>query len=263
MDNPTPARGGLYGWVQRKPRAAFWTTMLVTLVIGASIGGAAASNGAELDAAKADGLAAKGRLAMINGERDQLREDLDGAKRRADAAEARIKELTARAEVPDFRGKQAGLAHDNDLVDDIGWEIKTVQQVSAAAAPGIVLTQSPKPGKMLKRGQTITLVAAKKPPPKPPEWVTIASFSGAGEKRTDEFKIPSGLQTRISYRFTGDTNAFMTLKRPGDDEFGGDLLFNEIGDFADSTRIYDSGKFYLEVGDGNWAVDIQVFKRPS
>jgi len=262
MDNGSPARGGLYGWVQRKPATAFWATLVVALFVGLSIGGGAASNGDELDAAKADGHAAEGRRAVIEGERDQLREDLGAANERADTAEARITELTARAEVPDFTGKQAGRAHGNRLVEEIGWEIKTVQQVSTAAAPGVVLRQAPKAGKLLKRGQTITLIAAKEPPPKPPQWVTIASFSGSGEKRTDEFRIPKGLKARIAYTFTGDTNASMWLKRPSDDEFGGDLLFNEIGDFADSTRIYDSGTFYLEIGTGNWNADVQVFKRP-
>ena len=38
-------------------------------------------------------------------------------------------------------------------------------------------------------------------------------------------------------------------------------MLNEIGDFSDTTRLYDSeGKHYLKINGGTWSVQVQAFK---
>lgn len=46
----------------------------------------------------------------------------------------------------------------------------------------------------------------------------------------------------------------------GGEEYDGDLLLNEIGNFDQTTRIYEPGEYYFEACCGNWTVEVQVFK---
>ena len=251
----------MFGWVARKPKLAFWLTLGLSLFVGLVIGVAAASNQAELDKQTARADQAETKLAQVSDERDDFENQLADAKEENASLAAQVKTLSAKGEVPDFTDQDIGDAEDEDVIDAYDWRIKTVREISDRA-PGTVISQSPEEGTVLKAGRSITLTVAKKPPPKPPEWVTIRSFSGSGATNTDEFRIPRGSKARLQYIFTGDTNAILALARPGD-EFGGDLLLNEIGDYASSTRVYDSGTFYLDVEGGSWTVNVQVFKRPE
>jgi hypothetical protein len=261
--SPEPRASGLFGWVSRKPKSAFWSTLLVALFVGLGIGAAAASNTEELEAAN-DRAAKRGTdLAAVSAERDELRAALADATDRAEAAEERIERLTAKAAVPDFTGARLSEAHDHQLVDELDWRIRTREKVTDAAPAGHVIAQSVSEGKVLKAGRSITLSVAKKPPPKPPEWVTVASFSGSGAKHTDEFTIPRGVKARIAYDFQGDTNAIMSLEDPGGDPLAGDLLLNEIGAYSDVTRVYTPGRWYLDVEGGAWSIQVQLFKRPD
>jgi hypothetical protein len=216
----------------------------------------------ELDNAKASAVDARQQLADVTGERDTLKSQLADVRDENGELTARVKTLSAKGEVPDFTGQDVDAARDVEQVSDYDWRVKTVSQ-NSDRVPGTVIAQSPGEGASLKAGRSITLTVAKKAPPKPKQWVTVRSFAGSGAKKTDELSIPDGAHARLKYVFTGDTNAIMSLMRPGDDEFGGDLLFNEIGDYADTTRVYNSGTFYLDVEGGTWQIDVQVFKRPS
>jgi PASTA domain len=262
--------GRVFSKVAARPRAAFWTILAVGLVVGFAIGATGASNGSEVDAANARAAKSGGQLESTtrelqntSAERDDLSARLDDLTERADKAEAKIKRLTAKAPAPDFTGRDADSARAADVVADLDWNLKTREQPTDEASPGTVIAQSVSKGRVLKSGATITLTVAKKPPPKPPTWVTIASFSGNGSQKTDEFKIPQGLKTRLSYNFVGDTNTIIELADPGGDPLSGDLLLNEIGSRSGSTRIYDPGRWYLDVEGGTWNIDVQVWKRPG
>jgi len=261
--------GRLFSKVAARPRAAFSIILALGVIVGFAIG-AAASNTSELDAANARAAKSGGQLASATrelnetaAERDELAARVDDLSDRAADAEATIKRLTAKAPAPDFTGRDVASARATDVVDDLEWNVKTREEPTDEAAPGTVIAQSVAKGRVLKSGATITLTVAKKPPPKPPTWVTIASFSGTGSKKTDEFRIPSGLKTRMTYNFVGDTNAIVELADPGGDPLSGDLLLNEIGSRSGSTRIYDPGRWYLDVDGGSWSVEVQVWKRPS
>jgi hypothetical protein len=257
-EQQTPAScRGFFGWIARKPKAAFWLTLAAALAVGSGIGAAGADQSDQLKSTQ-DRLAAaraatqnlQARLADASAERDRLADSLD-------AARSKIKRLTAAGEMPGLTGEYVGDARDDQVVKDLGWHVRTVSQPSDAE-PDTVIAQRPAEGTTVKRGRTVTLVVAV---PRPKSWKTVASFSGSGSKRTDEFRIPRGMKARITYSFTGDTNAILEIKKPGDGEFGGDLLLNEIGDYSDTTRLYDkSGNYYLDVEGGSWTVSVQVFK---
>lgn len=171
---------------------------------------------------------------------------------------SQLREATAEGKVPDVKGQDVSDARAQlgDLPFD--WRVKTVQQGSDAAI-GTVLAQKPAPSAELGHGQAITLTVAK---PLPKQWQTIVSLSGAGEKRTDEFTIPSGLKARLVYSFSGESNDIIEMKRPsqGPNDFG-DLLYNEIGAKQGDTRVYaSSGRHYLDVEGDSWTVQVQVFK---
>jgi beta-lactam-binding protein with PASTA domain len=268
METSTPPpRGGLFGWVQRRPKLAFWVTSVVALLIGIGIGAAGGADQAALDDAVADAGKANSQLAQVAKQRDQvakerdtLKSDLQAATERADAAEAAVKKLTAKGEVPDFTGASAENATDNELVASLGWKIRTVKRVTASAPPATVISQSPAEGKVLKSGRSITLTVAKKPPPKPAEWVTIKTLSGASSTKTDEFTIPRGVKARLVYSMPEDSNNAITLYRAPKEYI--DLLLNEIGPQQGSTRLYEPGRFYLDV-TGSYTIQVQVFKRPN
>lgn len=198
----------------------------------------------------------------------ELRGQLGKARQEADYAQGEVEELTeelqksrrqidllsAEGEVPDFTGRTAHEAR--KLAEPYEWEIKVKKQATDDAKPGVVIAQSVPEGKKLSRGRSITLTVAEEPPP---EWETVASFSGNGAMNTDEFKLPAG-KARVSYNFTGDSNTIIELIDPND-PLGGDLLLNEIGARSGTTRVYQPpGIYYFEIeGEGPWTVELQVF----
>jgi hypothetical protein len=71
---PSGSHGGLFGWVGRHPKSAFWLTAAVALVVGIGIGGASAgTDHSAVDQAKADAKEAHAQLAQVRCERDLLR----------------------------------------------------------------------------------------------------------------------------------------------------------------------------------------------
>jgi hypothetical protein len=193
-------------------------------------------------------------------ERDALKTKVDDAGSRADVAEAAVEKLSAKGEVPDFTGDDVDAARDDDLVDELDWKIRTVPTVTTSARPGTVISQRPREGKVLKSGRSITLTVAKKPPPKPKQWVTIQTLQGDSSTKTEEFRVPSGAKARLVYDMPQDGNNAITLYQAPKEYV--DLLLNEIGPQSGSTRLYEPGTFYLDVA-GAYTIQVQVYKRPS
>jgi len=224
--------------------------LVLGLLIGGAIGGGiAADTQTQLDDTRADLTATRSDLSDAREASANLRSD------RADLA-AQLKRATAKAEVPSLTG---GTVEDaQSKIEDLGtdWNVRARSQVSNEPE-GTVVAQLPTEGTILRRGRSVTLLVAK---PAPPSWKTIYTVSGSGSKRTDTFTIPAGLKIRVQYSFSGDTNAILSLNKPGD-ELEDDLLLNEIGDFSDTTRVYDkSGRYYFEIEGGSWNVSLQAFK---
>ena len=199
MDPSNTPRTGLYGWVERQPKVAFWVVLLVALFLGAGVGAAGGTDTSDIDAAKSDARDARSELASAKTERDGLRRDLEGERERADRAEAATKKLSAKAEVPDLTGDDEGAARGNDLVDQLGCKVRTVRETTTSAPAGTVIRQAPKEGSVLKSGRSITLTVARKPPPKPKQWVTTSTLQGASSTKTEEFRVPGGVKARLLY----------------------------------------------------------------
>ncbi|WP_354699027.1 hypothetical protein DSM112329_04728 [Paraconexibacter sp. AEG42_29] len=262
--------GGFRGLVRRRPVAWLVGTAIVALIVGAAAGQADTAPRADLDEAKQANV----RLTSANATLKQdvedararnatLEEARDKATREADNALAEARRITARGTVPSLVSGDVDEARDNSVVGDFEWKIRQQSRISGAT-PGTVIAQRPRPGATLARGAGITVVVAKKAPPKPKQWVTIYSLSGGGSRRTGEFRIPEGEKVRVRYSYGGDTNDTLQLKSPdeGDDSFG-DLIVNEIGPYSGVSRLYGkSGTYYLDVMGGSWDIAVQVFKRP-
>jgi beta-lactam-binding protein with PASTA domain len=242
-------------------------TLITALLVGIGLGAASATDQQALDDANAKADKAQLQLNAQRAEVRRLRVKADGLQTKADStAEAlqttntALKRATAKAEVPRFVGSDAADATDDQTVTQLHWKLRSNTQATDAASPGTVLSQIPKPGTVLKGGKTITLVVARRPPPKPKQWVTIKTFSGGSSTKTPEFHIPSGVKARLTYTMPQDSNNAITIYRAPSEYV--DLLLNEIGPQHGSTRLYQPGTFYLDV-DGAYTIDVQVFKRPS
>jgi hypothetical protein len=265
MQPPESGRfGRLFAWVSRKPKQAFWVTLGVSVLIGIGIGASTGSGSADADRANPNAHSgqldqARAELATVSRQRDALADQLATSRKRADTAEAAVKKLSAKAEVPDLTGHEASSARANELVEQLGWKVRAVRRTTTAAEAGTVISQSPREGKILKAGRSITLVVARKPPPKPKQWVTLKTLQGASSTKTEEFHVPSGLKARLRYSMPEDGNNAIILYRAPKEYI--DLVLNEIGPQQGSTRLYEPGTFYLDV-TGSYTIEVQVFKRP-
>lgn len=262
--------GGLRGQVRKRPIAWLVGVFLVALVAGTAIGQADSVPRTDLEKAEsanaklqAENSAQKRRADDAQTRVGELEKARDEAVDRADRATADARRITAKGKVPSFQGQSIEGARDREVLEDFDWRVTQSSSVSGAE-PGTVISQRPKAGATLNRGGTISLVVAKKAPPRPKQWVTVYSLSGAGSKRTGEFRIPSDKKVRVKYTYGGDSNDTLHLKTPeeGDDSFG-DLIVNEIGPYSGSSRLYGkSGTYYLDIDGGSWNIEVQVFKRP-
>lgn len=270
MTSPEPQDGGVRGLLRRRPITWLVVAAFVALIAGAGIGQSGGVPQADLDQAKEESTALRQKLAATERELDDsarqveaLTSERDEATDRAATAVADAKRMTAKGKVPNFSGRRVDGIRDSQIVEDFEWQVTQTSAISGAE-PGTVIKQDPQPGRSLDRGATVRLTVAKKAPPKPKQWVTTYSTSGAGAKRTGEFSIPSDEKVRVRYSFGGDVNDTLQLKEPeeGDDSFG-DLIVNEIGVFSGTSRLYGkSGTYYLDVDGGSWTIEVQVFKRP-
>lgn len=257
--------------VRRRPVLWLSVTAVLMLLVGVGIGVGGSPSQSELDDVKqerADLAAAnaglRDKLTAAEGRATEAEQARDEATKNADEALAEARRITARGRVPDLTGDDAAAARENTVVGDFDWDVKSSSRV-ASAEPGTVIAQSPRAGATLARGAKITVFVARKPPPKPKQWVTIYRISGAGSRRTGEFTIPEYAKVRVRYSYGGDDNSTLQLKTPdeGDDSFG-DLIVNEIGVYSGVSRLYGkSGTYYLDVSGGSWTIEVQVFKRPT
>jgi PASTA domain len=154
--------------------------------------------------------------------------------------------------VADFTG---GTVEDARLAAaDYDWKLKTRKQPSSEE-PGTVIGQDPAEGTKLKAGRSILLTVAT---PKPRQWVTLGTLSGAGgASKSDEFRIPEG-RVRLLYNMPGEGNNAITLYKAPDEYV--DLLVNEIGPVNGRTRVYPPGTYYLDVTGDSYTVQIQQYK---
>jgi hypothetical protein len=255
---PAPERRGFFAWIARRPGRAFAIISVVSLFIGLGIGAASATNQAELDRANARADRAEASLA---GARDDLSDTdakLTDARDEAEKLDEQVAKLKAKGEVPSFTGMDVDEAGDDETIETYDWRVKT-RRVISTETPGTVLDQTPNEGKTLKSGRSITLTVAKKAPPKPKQWVTLKTLQGASSTKTPEFTIPEGVKARLVYSMPGDGNNAITLYQAPDEYV--DLMLNEIGPQSGSTRIYDTGTYYLDV-TGAYDIQVQAFKRP-
>jgi hypothetical protein len=259
---PTPApprRGKLFSWVSRKPRAAFFATLGASLFVGIAIGASGGVEQETLDQANARADRAATQVASLRSDLKRTQDLATKAQSRGDGLAAQVKRLSAQGEVPSLAGMDIDDARSQDAINSYNWRVRTVRRISTQS-PGTVIAQSPAEGKVLKSGRSITLTVAEKAPPKPKQWVTIKTLSGASSTKSDEFTIPEGATARLVYDMPQDGNNAITLYQAPDEYV--DLLLNEIGPQSGSTRVYQSGTYYLDVM-GAYTINVQVFKRPT
>ncbi len=245
-------RSGVRGWLLRHPWATLAVGSGIALLVGIAIG--LSGSDPELEDARTE-------LEQTSAQLDRTRSENRRLESRLTAAEDRIEKLSARGEVPDFTGQTLAEAETNEQVTLYEWKIKPRRQISDEADPGTVIGQTPNEGKVLAAGRSITLAVARKPPPKPKQWVTIRTLTGSGgASKSDQFTIPRG-SVRIVYNMPGEGNNAITLYRAPREYV--DLLVNDIGPTSGKTRVYDPGRYYLDVMGDSWTVEIQIFKRPT
>jgi hypothetical protein len=187
---------------------------------------------------------AQGQNSDLQGANGQLQGQVDDLKGQLAAA-------NAKRPIANLSGKTRDDVQ--AMADEFGWDASFSEQGSDKPK-GTVISQSPKPGTVMRLGAAVSVVLAK---PFPPSWKDLNVWSGRGSFNTDEVNIPDG-EVRLVYSFTGGSNAIIILKeRP--DEFV-ELFLNEIGDRSGSTRVYYSGKYYFNIEGDSWTVRLQVFK---
>src|SRR3954454_9392258 len=71
-DLQPPRRKGLFAWVARKPKTAFWVTAITALILGIMIGGSGGTDQSKLDAATARATAAEGKASKLQGQLSQM-----------------------------------------------------------------------------------------------------------------------------------------------------------------------------------------------
>lgn len=263
VDDPRTAApepgSGPRAWIRRRPIVALFLAAGVGLLLGGGMGAAVGNQQSDVDSLEAANSKLKAQVATEATRADITEGQLKDVQDRADRAEAKVKKLAAKGEVPDFVGEDQTSVTESDLVGQYDWRVRTSRQASERQ-PGTVLAQAPRPGTTLKAGRTITITVAKKPPPKPRQWVTIDTFSGASSTKTDEFTVPGGVKARLEYSMPQDGNNAIILYRAPSEYV--DLLLNDIGPQQGTTRLYEPGRFYLDV-TGAYTINIQVYKRPS
>src|SRR3954454_14356132 len=173
---PPPSAGGAgpVGWIRRWPIAALGAVAVLALALGAVVGVAARQGAVDEQKDRADRV--QHELETVAGDRDTMRRRAEDAEGEVVDLHDQVKKLSARGEVPSFVGDFVDDVESSDAVEAYNWKVKTKSQISEKE-PGTVLSQSRKEGTTLKAGRSITLVVAKKAPPKPKQWVTIKTFS--------------------------------------------------------------------------------------
>lgn len=101
-------QSGFFGWVSRKPKVAFWTTLGIALLIGLGIGAASveeetgrdADLEAQLEDAEAGLEDAEDKRDDVEDELEEVTDELASAKRRARSAERKLRQARLSTPAP-------------------------------------------------------------------------------------------------------------------------------------------------------------------
>lgn len=117
---------------------------------------------------------------------------------------------------------------------------------------------------------TLGPTATPKPSPTPthaPQWTTVQSFQGNGNKKTTTFAVPNSWKLiwscDPSSDYSGEYNVIVDVVRP-DGSYVDPGAVNTIcqaGNTGDSTQEYQGGTVYLDVqSEDVWTIQVQVLK---
>jgi hypothetical protein len=249
--------------IGRPPRAhtGMWVTAVIVAAAAAFAGGFFVGRvdrvpRSELDAARADAAEQQKLATGLRSEVTRVRGALEDEQGKLTEAQTKIAGLTERGTVPSFNGDKVADAKRNAVFLTYGWKSKVEKRTSTEKA-GTVIDQEPKEGSKLERSRTITLVVAQAAPK---EWKTIATFDAKTAEQTDEFTIPDGARARIVWKFDGKVPAVVELKRPESSDQVVRKLVDADGPASGTTRVYDDGKFFLDVQGRRWSIQVQLFQ---
>ena len=130
-----------------------------------------------------------------------------------------------------------------------------------ASANGSKPTTTPKSTETTETGET----PSSQTPQSEKSWQAVNSWEGTGIKNTEPFTI-TGNQWRINWS-NKDTTGFggsilqISVYKPGAN-FPIEMAANAQGTASDTSYVYESGEFYLNVNsaNGNWAISVEDFK---
>ncbi len=95
-----------------------------------------------------------------------------------------------------------------------------------------------------------------------PTWQIVKSWQGTGTKKTEPFEI-TGKQWRINWKSNGGEYGilYISVYHPGDDIIV-DVAANARGNAEDTSYIYKTGTFYLDVNaaNTNWSITVEELK---
>lgn len=89
-------------------------------------------------------------------------------------------------------------------------------------------------------------------------WQEVKSWTGTGIKKTEPFTI-TGKQWRVTWTNKGGYLGITTYK-PGSN-IPNDILANSTEATTDTSYVYKSGEFYLDVNSsGSWEIKVEELK---
>src|SRR4051794_7841772 len=94
----------LFAWVARKPKTAFWVTLIGGVVLGIMIGGSGGVDQSKLDQANADAARARGQAGDLRADLNAANGRLGDAKAATAQLNDKIATLSAKGQVPSLTG---------------------------------------------------------------------------------------------------------------------------------------------------------------
>ncbi len=117
---------------------------------------------------------------------------------------------------------------------------------------------------------TLGPTATPKPSPTPthtPQWTTIQTFKGNGNKKTPTFNVPNHWQLvwscDPSSDFSGEYNVIVDVDSPDGTPIdpGAVNTICQTGNTGDTTQEYQGGTIYLDIqSEAAWTIQVQVLK---
>jgi serine/threonine protein kinase len=162
-------------------------------------------------------------------------------------------------DVPAFKGQTAVLASAH--LRRIGLDARVSYIAAPGVAPGIVTSQSVRPGAQLRPHSTVTLLAAETP-----SWRDVTSFSGFDAGQSVPFKI-IGTQWRVVYTmsYQGTCDFVFFCNGPSAQVLGGRTTNTsfDLSDGGTQTRVLKTapGVYQIAIKPGwdsaRWTVEVQ------